>query len=105
VEITVEISGGFIGRAAGTVRVDTTQLDSTDAARLTSLVHAALFFDQPAHAPGLPGAADYQTYRITVRDGRRSHRIERTDPITDDAIARLLLALQALSPARRQGGT
>ena len=104
-EITFEVSGGFIGGTRPTVRVDTADLETTEAEHLVWLVRAAMFFDQPAHASALPpGAADYQTYRITVHDGRRRHRIERTDPLTDDALAQLVTALQALGRASRRGG-
>jgi hypothetical protein len=106
-KIVLETSGGFVFLPALSepVTIDTTQMEATAAADLESLVRDARFFDQPAKAPPpASGAADYQTYTITGHEGTRQHRIEVTDPIADPAIARLVLALQALShPASRRG--
>jgi emfourin len=99
-KIVFETSGGFVFIPAlgKPVTIDTTQIDPTAARELESLIRDARFFDQPAHAPPPPsGAADYQTYTITVQDGPREHTIELTDPIADPTIARLVVALQALS--------
>ena len=105
VEIVLTTTGGFIGTLFGPVRLDTALLDATTAEQLESLVRDAQFFDQPHRAPApQPGAADYQTYRITVRDGGRSHEIEVTDPIEDDHVARLIVAVEALRPTSRPGG-
>ena len=105
-EIVLETSGGFIAGMGGAVAVDTTQMEAKAAEKLESLVQDARFFDQPAQASSPPpGAADYQTYTITVRDGAQHHRIEVTDPIADASIAQLVLALDTLRrPSSRQGG-
>src|SRR4051812_8192254 len=99
-KIVFETSGGFGFTAAlrQAVTIDTRQIDPTTARDLESLMRQARFFEQPAQAPPPPsGAADYVTYTITVQDGPRQHTIEFTDPIADPTIARLVLALQALS--------
>jgi hypothetical protein len=99
-KILFETSGGFAFTAAvgRPVAIDTTQIDPTAARDLESLIRDARFFDQPAQAPPPPsGAADYQTYTITVQDGPRQHTVELTDPIADPTLARLVFALQALS--------
>lgn len=99
-KIVFETSGGFAFTAALSkpVTIDTTQIDPTAARQLESLIRDARFFDQPAQAPPPPsGAADYQTYTITAHDGPRQHTIQFTDPIADPTLARLVLALQALS--------
>jgi len=106
-ELVLETSGGFIGAVAGrSVRVDTTQLEASAARSLELLVHNSQFFDQPERGVAPPaGAADFQTYTLTVREGTRCHQIEVTEPITDPAIAELILALEDLGrPSTRPGG-
>ena len=98
-KIVFETTGGFVfvpalGRP---VTLDTAQMGAHAGRELELLVHDARFFDQPAAVAPPEGAADYQTYTLTVDDGRRAHTIQFTDPITDLALGRLVSQLQTLA--------
>lgn len=99
-KITLETSGGFayLPSISKPVVIDTTQVDPHIATQLEVLVRESRFFEQPALADApATGAADYQTYVITVQDGSREHSVERNDPITDANIGRLVSQLQAIA--------
>jgi environmental stress-induced protein Ves len=98
-DITFETSGGFAA-LPGLNRpftIDTKALDLQRAGELESLVREATFFEKPAVSDTTAkGAADYQTYVITVRDGTRSHTVRLTDPITDPFLERLVSRLRVM---------
>ena len=82
-QITFKTSGGiayFPGLAAGkTVDVDT--LPQERQAEVRRLLESAKFFDLPARTAAKPGAADYQTYTISVSDGDRHKTVAINDPV------------------------
>ena len=87
-QITFKTSGGiayFPGLAAGkTVDVDTLPQDRQ--AEIRRLLESTKFFDLPARTATKPGAADYQTYTITVTDGDRQKTVAISDPIPADLV-------------------
>jgi hypothetical protein len=99
-KITIETSGGFapLPALSRPNTIDTTTIDPQLARQLESLVQEAAFFDKPALVDTTAqGAADYQTYTITVQDGPRVHTVRFTDPITDSSLERLMSHLQAIA--------
>lgn len=80
--------GYFPGRNQQ-IAIDTAEMSGEDALVLENLVNSARFFEQP-EALRTPGAADYRSYSITVRDGDRSHTISVSDPVHDPAIQALI---------------
>ena len=98
-KIVFETSGGFvfIPAVGRPITIDTTQIDPQAAHELEALVQGARFFDRPAELAPPAGAADYQTYTITVADGRRVHTVRFTDPIADEALGHLVSRLQSLA--------
>ena len=78
--------------------LDTSAIDSARASEVEAIVHDARFFELPAHINTTqPGAADYFTYTITVKEEDRTHSIVLTDPISDDGITRLIEILKSSS--------
>ncbi len=99
-KINFEMSGGFAYLPAFSrpFIIDTAQMEPQDANQLESFVQESRFFDQPARVGTIPrGAADYQTYTITVEDGPHSHTIQLTDPITDANLQRLVSHLRNMA--------
>jgi len=98
VHITLKTTGGiahFPGLAAPRT-VDVSTLPSDRQQEIQKLLDAAQFFALPRRAPARRGAADYQTYTISVADGARQHTIEVSDPVPPD-LARLLDVLRELT--------
>lgn len=98
-KLTLEISGGFaaIPGLSRPRTVDTATLDAASAAELESLVNNGAFFTRPPVIDTTArGAADFQTYVVTVQDGARLHSVRLTDPITDPALAQLVARLQTV---------
>jgi hypothetical protein len=93
-----QVSGGigpFPGLAAPrTIDVDT--LGEEDRRRLRQLVEDARFFKLPSRIPAPRGAADYQTYDITIEDGARRHHVAVSDPVAPAPLQKLIDALRAL---------
>ena len=72
--VQFQVSGGighFPGLAAART-IDADALSEEDRRALQELVEEARFFELPAHAPAPRGAADYQTYAITIEEGGQS---------------------------------
>ena len=93
-----QVSGGigsFPGLAAPrTIDLDT--LAEEDRRRLQQLVDDARFFELPSRIPAPRGAADYQSYEITIEDGARRHRVTVSDPVAPAPLHKLIDALRAL---------
>jgi len=99
-KITFEVSGGFAYFPAHSspVIIDTAQIEPQVTDQLESLVRESRFFDQPARIETTAkGAADYQTYTITVQDGTHVHTIQLTDPINDTNLEQLVSLLQVMA--------
>lgn len=99
-KITIETSGGFASFPALSkpVTVDTETIDSELGRELETLVGDAAFFDQPALIDTTKkGAADYQTYAVTVQDGPRAHTVRLTDPLTEPSLMQLVSRLQVVA--------
>ena len=82
----------FIPALAAPVTIDTGSLAPEEGKALEELVEQAAFFSLPADigAPR-PGAADYQTYTITIDDVKgRSHTVRITDLTGHPEVANLL---------------
>ena len=93
-----QVSGGiasFPGLAAPrTIDLDT--LAEEDRRRLLQLVDDARFFKLPSRIPAPHGAADYQTYEITIEDGARRHHVAVSDPVAPAPLQKLIDALRTL---------
>lgn len=99
-KITIETSGGFAAFPALSQPrvVDTADVDTAVAQELETLVQATAFFEQPGRIDTTgKGAADYQTYTITVQKGPRVHTVCLTDPITDPSLEQLVSCLQRIA--------
>ena len=84
--ITFKTAGGiayFPGLAAART-VDASTLPPARQQEIRDLLDAVRFFDLPSRLPARRGAADYQTYTITVADGDRQHTVEVSDPVPPD---------------------
>ena len=96
IELTTE--GGiahFPGLAKPTI-IDTAQLSESDAQELARLVEAAHFFDRTVQEPApRRGAADYQTYSISVEKGGRRHTVRTSDMTSDASLKALTSFLRA----------
>ncbi|MEN3339948.1 MAG: hypothetical protein V7647_3624 [Acidobacteriota bacterium] len=64
-------------------------------------IEAAHFFELPGRLPPTPGAADYQSYEITVEDGSRQHTVVVSDPVADPALRALIGQLRELTAHRK----
>jgi hypothetical protein len=99
-KITFKMSGGFahLPALSRPFTIDTQQIDEPVAHQLESLVQQSRFFEQPARANTVAkGAADYQTYTITVEDGTHNHTIQLTDPIKDENLKQLVSNLRTMA--------
>lgn len=98
-KLTLEVSGGFaaIPGLSRPRTIDTSTLDAASAGELESLVNDIAFFAcPPVIDTAAKGAADFQTYVVTVHDGARLHSVRLTDPITDPALAQLVARIQTV---------
>jgi hypothetical protein len=92
--------GAFPGLAAPrTIDVDALAPDVRSA--LERMLQHAHFFELPARLPTTHGAADYQSYEITVEDKGREHTVVASDPVKDPALQALITRLRELSTPRR----
>jgi hypothetical protein len=98
VRVTFKSSGGvayFPGLSAPKT-IDVSSLPSDRQQEIRNLLAESRFFDLPARTPPRKGAADYQTYTITVADDTRQHTIEVSDPVPSP-LGRLVDLLRDLS--------
>jgi hypothetical protein len=97
--VQFQISGGigfFPGLAAPrTIEVDA--LPEVDRTALKGLIEAAEFFSLPHRIAAPRGAADYQTYQITVEDGGRRHLVAVSDPVANPALQKLIDTLRSIA--------
>ena len=70
-------------------------------ASLERMLEQAHFFELPARLPVTRGAADYQSYEITVEDRGRRHTVVAADPVQDPALQALITRLRELSAPPR----
>jgi hypothetical protein len=100
--VSFQVSGGigyFPGLAA-TRTIDAETLSDDDRRALKQIVDEARFFELPAHDPAPRGAADYQTYAITIEEGGRKHSAVFSDPLPPTVKA-LVDRLRALTSRPR----
>lgn len=100
-QITLEISGGFAPTPtlSEPYAIDTSTINPARASEVESIIREAQFFGLPARLKTTnPGAADYLTYVIKVKDGERTHSVVLTDPISDEGLTRLIDILRDSSP-------
>ena len=102
--IRLQVSGGiayFPGLAAPSV-VDADTLPAEERQGLERLVEASGFFARPQRTPTGRGAADCQTYRLTIEDGRRRHSVEVSDPVADPPMQQLIEQVRRLAAGARR---
>ncbi len=88
------------------ITFESSQLSPEDASELKRLLGAARFFDLPKKVGAPPrGAADYQTYTVTIEAGGRSHTVHMTDFINEAEAKHLLGFLKEKSRKFRGAGT
>jgi hypothetical protein len=93
----------FPGLARPTV-IESAQLSESDAHELERLVEAAQFFARSPEETVAPrGAADYQSYVITIDTGRQRHTVRVSDLSADPDLKALVAFLR--SKARQQRST
>jgi hypothetical protein len=94
----------YIPALAAPVTIDTDTLPPEQARDLEQLVKGAAFFTLPENVGALrSGAADYQTYTITIHDQGRSHTIRVTDLGERPEVAGLVRALQKHAKEIKRG--
>lgn len=99
-KLKLEKSGGFayIPALARSVAIDTATCTEEVARHLESLVQGARFFDLPEHTAAAPGAADYQSYTLTVDDGHHSKAVTVVDPVNHPGLQALIEELERTVP-------
>lgn len=92
---------------------DTADLDEGAKQQLARLIEAACFFELPNTLGAVPrGAADYQSYTITIEEGGRRHAVRVLDPVDNQEVAALISFLntkarelrKAAKPSSEEGG-
>jgi hypothetical protein len=97
--VQFQVSGGvgyFPGRAAPR-SIDVDALPESDRTALKALIDAAGFFSLPQHLAAPRGAADYQTYQITIEDGGRRHTVAVADPVATPELQKLIEKLRSIA--------
>jgi hypothetical protein len=97
IELRVEGGLAFLPGLSQPTTIDTAALPDTDAAEIESLVSSAHFQELPAQLTPRRGAADFQTYTITVDDHGVRKTVQTTDVSDNPALQRLVEKLQALA--------
>jgi len=98
--IELKESGGFayVPTLAKPVGIEEERLGAEEVAELRRLVEAAKFFDLPASiGVPRPGAADYQTARLTIEDSGRSHTVQVIVPAADPALRELVARVSKIA--------
>ncbi len=96
--VRFQVSGGigFFPGLAAPRTIDVDALPEADRNALKALIDAAGFFSLPHRVAAPRGAADYQTYQITVEDGGRRHTVAVSDPVSNPALQKLIDALRSI---------
>jgi hypothetical protein len=101
----IATSGGFayFPGLARPVTIDAAQLPEEDAGKLTDLVAASRFFDQPGQTASrmAPGGADCRQHTITIEQGERTHTLVVNEPIEDPGMKQLVSFLEGQVKAAR----
>lgn len=82
---------------------DGADLPAGAARELERLVEAARFFELPSTLAGKQPPPDARTYVLSIRDGVRSHKVERSDPIAETAFAELVTFVKRQASRNRAG--
>ena len=96
--VEFQVSGGigFLPGLAAPRAIDVDALPEDDRRRLNRAVDEARFFTLPARVPAPRGAADFQTYQITIEDGARRHTVVVSDPVAPAPLQKLIDLLRSL---------
>lgn len=102
--VTFQTSGGiaYLPGLAAPTTIDTDSLSDEERGALDTSIRSARFFDLPSDIPAPHGAADYQTYTITIEDGGRRHTVRVTDASATPGVSALVERLRSLSAAQRR---
>lgn len=97
--VQFQVSGGvgFFPGLAAPRTIDVDALGPDELRSLRQLVNEARFFELPARQAAPRGAADYQTYQITIEDEGRRHTVAVPDPVTEPSLRSLISRLRALA--------
>jgi hypothetical protein len=96
--VQFQVSGGigYLPGLAAPRAIDVDALPESDRHRVNQAVDEARFFTLPARVPAPRGAADYQTYQITIEDGARRHTVVVSDPVAPAPLQKLIDLLRSL---------
>lgn len=83
--------------------IDTADLDPGATRQLTELVEAACFFELPdTLGSAARGAADYQSYSITIENGNQKHSVRVSDLSDNQEVAALVSFLNTKTKELRK---
>lgn len=94
-------TGGVAGITL-TVTLDTQQLPQAESDRLSRLLAAAAFFDQPKSLKSAAPGADRFQFRVTVEEGDRKKQVETDESSCPETFRPLLDYLIDSARARRK---
>jgi emfourin len=96
--VQFQVSGGigFLPGLAAPRAIDVDALPDDDRRRVERAVDEARFFTLPARVPAPRGAADFQTYHVTIEDGPRRHTVVVSDPVAPAPLQKLINVLRSL---------
>jgi hypothetical protein len=96
--VTFKTSGGaaFFPGLGRPTTIDSDGLAESDRLELEGLVREARFFELPDRIPPSAGAADYQTYSISIEQDGRVHAVTVSDAGITPALQALVQKLQLL---------
>jgi hypothetical protein len=96
--VTFKSSGGaaFFPGLAKPATIESEGLEESDRLELEALVREARFFELPDRIPPSAGAADYQTYSISIEQDGRVHAVTVSDAGITPELQALVQKLRVL---------
>jgi len=103
IKLSTESTGlAYFPGLAEPTTIDVQDLPKDQADQFERLIEDASFFDQPSQGEASRGLVpDAQQYTLTVEDGKRSHSVQLSDPVSDPALQALLTRVQAQAREQR----
>jgi hypothetical protein len=95
-KIYLEKSSGMYPSSSPTIIVDTANLKEEEKSQIQKLIEDSNFFNMTDSLPNV-GAADFNTYTITVETEDRKHSVTTSSFSTDQNVASLIKAITKYS--------